>query len=176
LGSCSDSGFLQRCTVVGVERQPICPSPTTTLAGFEAAGVGVSFVSIVQASPSFWLSVLVVATGHDGCRSILKLSGGEKQRVAFARASLKQPRVFIADEATSALDSRTEAEIVANLAIAARGVTTILIAHRLSTVVNADDIIVLDEGRIAQRGSHADLLVKGGIYADLWRAQTENAA
>jgi ATP-binding cassette subfamily B protein len=80
--------------------------------------------------------------------------------------------VFIADEATSALDSRTEAEIAANLAIAARGVTTILIAHRLSTVVNADDIIVLDEGRIAERGRHADLLAQGGVYAKLWQAQT----
>lgn len=103
----------------------------------------------------------------------LKLSGGEKQRVAIARASLKQPRVFIADEATSSLDSRTEAEIVANLAIAARGVTTILIAHRLSTVVKADDIIVLDEGRIAERGRHEDLLALGGIYAGLWQAQTD---
>ncbi|WP_272988055.1 ATP-binding cassette domain-containing protein [Hyphomonas adhaerens] len=104
----------------------------------------------------------------------LKLSGGEKQRVAIARASLKQPRLFIADEATSSLDSRTEAEIVENLAIAARGVTTLVIAHRLSTVVKADEIIVLDRGKIVERGTHAELLARNGLYADLWRAQTEN--
>lgn len=103
----------------------------------------------------------------------LKLSGGEKQRVAIARASLKRPRVFIADEATSALDSQTEAEIVENLAIAARGVTTILIAHRLSSIVKADDIIVLDSGKIAERGRHDQLLALGGIYAALWRAQSQ---
>lgn len=103
----------------------------------------------------------------------LKLSGGEKQRVAIARASLKQPRLFIADEATSSLDSRTEAEIVDNLATAARGITTLIIAHRLSTIVKADDIIVLDNGRIAERGRHGDLLARDGLYASLWRAQTE---
>lgn len=103
----------------------------------------------------------------------LKLSGGEKQRVAIARASLKQPRLFVADEATSALDSRTEAEIVENLAIAARGITTLIIAHRLSTIVRADDIIVLEDGQIAERGRHEALLLKNGIYAGLWRAQTE---
>ncbi len=105
----------------------------------------------------------------------LKLSGGEKQRVAIARASLKQPRLFIADEATSSLDSRTEAEIVENLAIAAKGVTTLIIAHRLSTIVRADDIIVLDQGQIAERGRHEDLLARGGLYASLWRAQTDDS-
>ncbi|MFC4726085.1 ABC transporter transmembrane domain-containing protein [Glycocaulis abyssi] len=105
----------------------------------------------------------------------LKLSGGEKQRVAIARASLKKPRLFIADEATSALDSRTEAGIVESLALATRGVTTVLIAHRLSTVMAADDIIVLEAGRIAERGTHAALLERDGLYADLWRAQTEGA-
>ena len=77
-------------------------------------------------------------------------------------------------EATSSLDSRTEAEIVENLAIAARGVTTLVIAHRLSTVVKADEIIVLDRGKIVERGTHAELLARNGLYADLWRAQTEN--
>ncbi|OYW82098.1 MAG: hypothetical protein B7Z22_14735 [Hyphomonas sp. 32-62-5] len=103
----------------------------------------------------------------------LKLSGGEKQRVAIARASLKQPRLFIADEATSSLDSRTEAQIVENLAIAARGITTLIIAHRLSTIVKADDIIVVEHGRIAERGRHDTLLAQAGLYAELWRAQTE---
>lgn len=104
----------------------------------------------------------------------LKLSGGEKQRVAIARASLRKARLIIADEATSALDSCTEAGIVAGLAAAGRGVTMLLIAHRLSTIMAADDIIVLDKGCIAERGTHAELLARGGIYAGLWRAQTES--
>ncbi len=120
----------------------------------------------------------LVAKLPDGLDTIvgergLKLSGGEKQRVAIARASLKQPRLFIADEATSSLDSRTEAQIVENLAIAARGITTLIIAHRLSTIVKADDIIVVEHGRIAERGRHDTLLAQAGLYAELWRAQTE---
>ena len=103
----------------------------------------------------------------------LKLSGGEKQRVAIARTLLKNPPVLILDEATSALDSRTESEILATLeAIAARR-TTIVIAHRLSTVVHADQIVVLDGGRVAERGTHAELLRRGGLYADMWARQAQ---
>ena len=101
----------------------------------------------------------------------LKLSGGEKQRVAIARTLLKNPPVLILDEATSALDSRTEAEILDTLEAAGRGRTAIVIAHRLSTVVGADRIVVLEEGRIAEQGSHADLLRAGGLYAGMWAQQ-----
>jgi ATP-binding cassette subfamily B protein len=103
----------------------------------------------------------------------LKLSGGEKQRVAIARTLLKNPRILILDEATSALDTRTEQEIQAALRDAARGRTTLVIAHRLSTVVEADEIIVLQEGRIAERGNHAALIAADGLYAEMWRRQSE---
>jgi len=103
----------------------------------------------------------------------LKLSGGEKQRVAIARTLLKDPRILILDEATSALDTRTEQEIQAALRDAARGRTTLVIAHRLSTVVDADEIIVLQDGRIAERGSHGALIALDGLYAEMWRRQSE---
>ena len=103
----------------------------------------------------------------------LKLSGGEKQRVAIARTLLKNPPILILDEATSALDSRTEAEILATLEAIERGRTTIVIAHRLSTVVDADQIVVLDADRIAERGTHAELLRRGGIYAEMWARQAQ---
>jgi ATP-binding cassette subfamily B protein len=103
----------------------------------------------------------------------LKLSGGEKQRVAIARTLLKDPRILILDEATSALDTHTEQEIQSALRDAARGRTTLVIAHRLSTVVDADEIIVLQEGRIAERGSHAQLIAEDGLYAEMWQRQSE---
>lgn len=103
----------------------------------------------------------------------LKLSGGEKQRVAIARTLLKNPDILIFDEATSALDSKTEKAIQAQLEAAARGRTTLVIAHRLSTVMNADEIIVLEQGRILERGSHAGLLARGGAYAQMWKLQQE---
>jgi ATP-binding cassette, subfamily B, heavy metal transporter len=106
----------------------------------------------------------------------LKLSGGEKQRVAIARALLKQPRILIFDEATSALDSRSEKAIQAELDRIARGRTALVIAHRLSTVVDADEILVLDHGRIVERGSHRELLRRGGAYAAMWALQQEEEA
>ncbi len=101
----------------------------------------------------------------------LKLSGGEKQRVAIARTVLKQPPILLLDEATSALDSYTEKEIQSALERVARDRTTLVIAHRLSTVVNAEEILVLEAGRIVERGSHTVLLAKGGVYAAMWNRQ-----
>jgi ABC-type transport system involved in Fe-S cluster assembly fused permease/ATPase subunit len=103
----------------------------------------------------------------------LKLSGGEKQRVAIARTILKGPPILILDEATSALDSFTEHEIQEALARVSQGRTTIVIAHRLSTVVNADEILFLDHGRIIERGAHEQLLARGGAYAAMWSRQRE---
>jgi ATP-binding cassette, subfamily B, heavy metal transporter len=106
----------------------------------------------------------------------LKLSGGEKQRVAIARAILKNPRIMIFDEATSALDSRTEQAIQRELNAIAQGRTTLVIAHRLSTVMDADEILVLEQGRIIERGRHAELLLSGGAYAQMWALQQQEAA
>lgn len=103
----------------------------------------------------------------------LKLSGGEKQRVAIARTILKAPPILILDEATSALDTHTEREIQAALDTVSKNRTTLVIAHRLSTVVGADEIIVLDTGRIRERGTHAELLENGGLYASMWARQRE---
>ena len=104
----------------------------------------------------------------------LKLSGGEKQRVAIARTILKSPGILLFDEATSALDSHTEQEIQANLRELSAGRTTLMIAHRLSTVVDADEILVLEEGGIIERGRHAQLLAADGAYAAMWRRQQES--
>jgi ATP-binding cassette subfamily B protein len=117
--------------------------------------------------------VLKLPEGYDtrvGERG-LKLSGGEKQRVAIARTILKDPRILILDEATSALDSRTEQDIQAALNAVSHRRTTLVIAHRLSTVVDADEIIVLEDGLVAERGHHTDLLAKGGLYARMWALQ-----
>jgi ATP-binding cassette subfamily B protein len=106
----------------------------------------------------------------------LKLSGGEKQRVAIARALLKNPRILIFDEATSALDSKSEKAIQAELDRIARGHTTLVIAHRLSTVMDADEILVMERGRIIERGSHRELLSRQGAYAQMWALQQQEDA
>ncbi|WP_316861245.1 ABC transporter ATP-binding protein/permease [uncultured Cohaesibacter sp.] len=103
----------------------------------------------------------------------LKLSGGEKQRVAIARTILKAPPILVLDEATSALDSHTEQEIQSALDEVSQNRTTLVIAHRLSTVIGADEIIVLEAGKIRERGRHADLLAEGGLYASMWDRQRE---
>jgi ATP-binding cassette subfamily B protein len=103
----------------------------------------------------------------------LKLSGGEKQRVAIARTILKAPPILVLDEATSALDTATEREIQSALERVSEGRTALVIAHRLSTVVNADSIIVLQDGRIAEQGTHAELIQRGGLYAAMWDRQRE---
>ncbi|WP_343313749.1 ABC transporter ATP-binding protein/permease [Brucella sp. BE17] len=106
----------------------------------------------------------------------LKLSGGEKQRVAIARTILKAPPILILDEATSALDTATEQEIQSALDIVSRGRTTLVIAHRLSTVIGTDEIIVLKDGQIAERGTHRELLLHKGLYASMWDRQLEASA
>jgi ATP-binding cassette subfamily B protein len=119
--------------------------------------------------------IMILPQGYDalvGERG-LKLSGGEKQRVAIARTILKSPPILMLDEATSALDSHTEKEIQDALERVARERTSLVIAHRLSTVVHADNIIVLDHGEIVEHGTHLELLARGGLYASLWARQRE---
>jgi len=119
----------------------------------------------VESLPDGWDTVV----GERG----LKLSGGEKQRVAIARAILKRPRILVFDEATSSLDSATEQAIGRTLAEVAENHTTLVIAHRLSTVVDADQILVLDAGRLVERGTHRELLARGGRYAAMWELQRQ---
>jgi len=130
-----------------------------------AAARAAQLEAFVESLPEKWDS----RVGERG----LKLSGGEKQRVAIARALLKNPPVLIFDEATSALDSKTEKAIQAQLELAAQGRTTLIIAHRLSTVMEADEILVLDGGRIVERGRHGDLLNRRGAYAQMWALQQQ---
>ena len=129
----------------------------------EAAARAAHIHDFIAATPKGYAT----AVGERG----LKLSGGEKQRVAIARTLLKNPPILIFDEATSALDSANERAIQAELKSAAQGKTALVIAHRLSTVADAHEIVVLDAGRVAERGSHADLLALGGRYAEMWRLQ-----
>lgn len=129
----------------------------------EAAARGASIHDFITSLPKGYAT----RVGERG----LKLSGGEKQRVAIARTLLKNPPVLILDEATSALDSRTEAAIQQVLGEISARRTTIIVAHRLSTVVEADEIIVLDQGHIAERGTHRSLLTDGGLYAQMWERQ-----
>ncbi len=122
----------------------------------------------IEGLPDGWNTVV----GERG----LKLSGGEKQRVAIARVLLKRPRILVFDEATSSLDSRTEKAIQETLAQVAEHHTTLVIAHRLSTVVDADQILVMEHGSIVERGNHAGLLAQGGRYAEMWELQQKEQA
>jgi ATP-binding cassette subfamily B protein len=103
------------------------------------------------------------------------LSGGERQRLAIARAILRKPSLYVLDEPTSMLDAKTEAGILQSLRELTAGCTTLVIAHRLSTVMHADEIVVLDGGRVHERGNHTQLLAQNGLYAQLWRQQTDGA-
>ena len=136
---------------------------------------GATHEEVVQAAQAARIHGMIAATPDGYATRVgergLKLSGGEKQRVAIARTLLKNPPILIFDEATSALDSANERAIQQELQRAARGKTTLVIAHRLSTVVDAHEILVMDAGRIVERGSHAQLLAQGGRYADMWALQ-----
>lgn len=137
--------------------------PGASLAEVERAAAMAHIRDFVESLPDGWDSVV----GERG----LKLSGGEKQRVAIARAILKDPQILIFDEATSSLDSRTEQAIQETLAEVAAHHTTLVIAHRLSTVVDADQILVMSEGRIVERGTHGELLAADGVYCGMWELQ-----
>ena len=140
--------------------------PDATPAEVEEAARMARIHDFIMSTPDAYQT----AVGERG----LKLSGGEKQRVAIARSILKGPKILVFDEATSALDTRTEQEIQNNLRELSRGRTALSIAHRLSTVVDADEIIVLDGGRIVERGTHGHLVSRNGLYAEMWRRQQES--
>ena len=143
------------------------PSAASTPSEIEEAARLAAIHNFIMSTPDGYQTMV----GERG----LKLSGGEKQRVAIARTILKQPRILLLDEATSALDTHTEREIQSAIKQVSADRTTLVIAHRLSTVVDADEIIVLDHGRIVERGRHADLLIRGKTYAAMWRRQQQSA-
>jgi ABC-type transport system involved in Fe-S cluster assembly fused permease/ATPase subunit len=163
-------------------RQSIAVVPQDTVLFNDSVGDNIAFgkadctqEEIEQAATRAHLDELIanLPDAYDtnvGERGV-KLSGGERQRLAIARAAIKRPRIYIFDEATSALDSVTELEIVRNLQEVSRSITTLVITHRLSTVVHADEIIVLETGTVVERGTHASLLRQHGRYAAFWTAQ-----
>ena len=142
--------------------------PDASRAEVEQAAEMAHIRTFIESLPDGWETVV----GERG----LKLSGGEKQRVAIARAILKRPRILVFDEATSSLDSHTEQAIQQTLSAVAENRTTMIIAHRLSTVVEADRILVLEQGRIREQGTHRQLLTAGGRYAELWDLQQRERA
>ncbi|EQD28082.1 ABC transporter, ATP-binding protein, partial [mine drainage metagenome] len=122
--------------------------------------------------------IMGLPDGYETCvgERGVKLSGGERLRVSIARAVLTSPILYVFDEATASLDSRTEQDILASLREISEHRSTLVIAHRLSTVVHADEIVVLDGGRIVERGTHPSLLRQNGAYAAAWRAQQQGPA
>jgi len=137
--------------------------PGAGQAEIEAAAMAAEAHDFIQQLPQAYDTIV----GERG----QKLSGGQRQRVSIARAVLKDPPVLILDEATSAVDNETEAAIQRSMQVITQGRTTLVVAHRLSTIVNADRIYVLDQGRVAEQGSHAELVAENGLYAALWRVQ-----
>ncbi|MDA7430324.1 ABC transporter ATP-binding protein/permease [Primorskyibacter aestuariivivens] len=165
---------------VGVVPQDTVLFNDTIRYNIEYGREGASEEEIIEASKSAQIHDFITSLpeGYDtmvGERG-LKLSGGEKQRVGIARTLLKNPPILLLDEATSALDTETEQEIQGALARAAEGRTVLMIAHRLSTVADADLIVVLQDGEIVERGTHSDLLARDGRYASLWRRQQAEEA
>ncbi|MEL7231578.1 MAG: ABC transporter ATP-binding protein/permease [Pseudomonadota bacterium] len=142
--------------------------PDATLEQLENAARRAQLLDFIQSLPDGWDT----RVGERG----LKLSGGEKQRVGIARVILANPGILVLDEATSALDSATEAAVQDALDEAAKGRTTLMVAHRLSTVQNADEILVLDAGRVIERGTHETLIALDGTYADMWARQAKRDA
>jgi len=172
---------LRDATIESVQRSiAVVPQDTVLLNDTLAFNIGIARAScsrleIQEAARLAGISDFIesLPDGYDtmvGERG-LKLSGGEKQRIAIARAVLKRPRIFVFDEASSSLDSETEHLIQQNIERVAHGVTTLLIAHRLSTVVHADEILVLAGGQVVERGRHDELLAQGGIYSGMWQRQ-----
>ena len=163
-------------------RKVIGVVPQDTVLFNDTIGYNIAYGRI-GASPEEIVAAAKAAHVHDLIMSLpekydtqvgergVKLSGGEKQRIAVARAILKNPPILIFDEATSALDSQSEQAIQQELDRLSTDRTALIIAHRLSTVVRANEILVMERGRIAERGSHMDLLQRNGLYARLWRLQ-----
>jgi ATP-binding cassette subfamily B protein len=141
--------------------------PEADLEELRAAAAKARLLDFIEGLPQGWDT----RVGERG----LKLSGGEKQRVGIARVILTDPRILVLDEATSALDAATEAEVQEAWDAAAAGRTTLVVAHRLSTIAKADEIVVLDAGRVVERGAHDTLVAQAGVYADLWTRQAEGS-
>lgn len=140
-------------------------SPNTAHADIARAAAAAQFERVAESLPGQYETIV----GERG----LKLSGGERQRLAIARALLRQPTLLLLDEPTSMLDGVTESAALQAIRKAAAGSTTLIVAHRLSTVMDADEIIVLEQGRVRERGKHVALLARGGLYSELWRRQIE---
>ena len=142
--------------------------PSATQAEIEQAAQMAHLSDFIASLPQQWQTKV----GERG----LKLSGGEKQRVSIARAILKSAPFLVFDEATSSLDSRSEKAILNALRDAAKGHTSLVVAHRLSTIIDADIIVVLSKGRVVEVGNHTDLITAQGLYAHLWQIQNEQAS
>jgi ATP-binding cassette subfamily B protein len=176
-----DGQDIRHCTpssvraAIGVVPQDAALFNDTIASNIGYARAGASHDEIVAAARAAQLhdTIIALPEGYDspvGERGV-KFSGGERQRIGIARAILKQPTILVFDEATSALDSVSEHAIVRELERLAERRTTLVIAHRLSTIVHAHAIIVMDRGRIVERGTHAELLRRKGVYARLWLLQ-----
>ena len=153
------------------------PAMDNILYGNPEAGEEAAYAAARQAQADVFIRSLRDYKGREGYAAHLgergvKLSGGQRQRIALARAILKNAPILILDEATSALDSESEAAIQTALRDLMVGKTVIAIAHRLSTISHMDRIVVMDEGRIAEQGNHAELLARGGLYAGFWGRQS----